>query len=330
MNNQKKHLDILAVLAKKENNLLLENNLKSKLFRKWLIFREFLEGRAKLGDTFLTLLPGHLRDKKRRLGWDNDLSAQIISRYIFNIFGDYSRELVSLLGYQVYYFRQGIDLNSQRLSFYVLTLLVETIIIADQYCAKKFIKDDSVVIDAGANIGIFSLYVSHLAPQGKIYSFEPTKDTFQVLNKNIISNNLENRISVHNLALGDKIGETELIIAQSDFLNLGNAIINNNIEPKTTSNQKQPVKMITIDDFVKENKITKVDFVKIDTEGYEKQIIKGASETIKRFGPVIACSAYHLKDDKIKIPELIMAINPSYNFKLEKRGEEDLIFWIDQ
>ena len=58
MNNQKKHLDILAVLAKKENNFLLEDSLKSKLFKRWLILREFLEGRAKLGDTFLVFYRG--------------------------------------------------------------------------------------------------------------------------------------------------------------------------------------------------------------------------------------------------------------------------------
>lgn len=85
--------------------------------------------------------------------------------------------------------------------------------------------------------------------------------------------------------------------------------------------------MVTIDSFVEEHKIEKVDFIKMDTEGYERNIIMGAAKTIRRFSPVIVCSAYHLKDDKIKIPELIKSINPEYKYRIEKRGEEDLVFW---
>lgn len=92
----------------------------------------------------------------------------------------------------------------------------------------------------------------------------------------------------------------------------------------------EDISMISIDCFVNDNNIKKVDFIKIDTEGYERQIIKGAKNTIKNFLPVIACSAYHLKDDKTEISALVKSINPNYKYRIEKRAEETLIFWIDK
>ncbi|MEM1671529.1 MAG: FkbM family methyltransferase [Archaeoglobaceae archaeon] len=85
--------------------------------------------------------------------------------------------------------------------------------------------------------------------------------------------------------------------------------------------------MTTIDKFVEETNIEKVDFIKIDTEGYEREIIKGAKETIRKFKPKMAISAYHLPDDKEKIPELILSIRDDYRFKLVNKGDEDLFFF---
>ncbi|MCX7998577.1 MAG: FkbM family methyltransferase, partial [Leptospiraceae bacterium] len=73
--------------------------------------------------------------------------------------------------------------------------------------------------------------------------------------------------------------------------------------------------------------IKQVDFIKIDTEGAEKEIIKGAKETIRKFKPRMAIAAYHLPDDKEKIPELVLSIRDDYKFKLVNKGEEDLFFF---
>jgi hypothetical protein len=84
---------------------------------------------------------------------------------------------------------------------------------------------------------------------------------------------------------------------------------------------------MTLDDFVKEHNIERVDFIKIDTEGSEREIIKGARETIKNFKPRMAIAAYHLPDDKEVIPELVLSIRDDYRFKLVNKGEEDLFFY---
>lgn len=327
MNKKDQYLDILEALSKKENKLLLGSSFGSKLFRKKLIFQEFLDGRVNLSRTFWSMLPELLRPKKALDKWKNDLDIEIMFHYVF---GDYPEEPVDLLGCQTYYLLQReMTKRESYLFFFGLVEFIKEIIMADQYCAREFIKNDSVIIDAGANIGIFSLFASHLAPKGKIYSFEPIESIFGILNKNIISNNLQDSIFVYNLALGDEKGRTEMMV-QDNNMGGGNIILDSDFLKGRESNyhKKESIEMTTIDNFIKENNVEKVDFIKIDTEGYEKQIIQGARNTIKEFSPVISCSAYHLKDDKTKIPELVKSINPNYKFKLANKAEEDLIFWV--
>jgi len=65
-----------------------------------------------------------------------------------------------------------------------------------------------------------------------------------------------------------------------------------------------------------------MDFLKIDTEGYEAEILKGAAGTIKKYKPVLALSAYHKPNDKKELPELVNSIAP---YDCELLGGEDLI-----
>jgi len=61
---------------------------------------------------------------------------------------------------------------------------------------------------------------------------------------------------------------------------------------------------MTLDSFVKEYDVERVDFIKIDTEDSEREILKGAKETIRKFKPRMAIAAYHLLPDDKKIPEI--------------------------
>ncbi len=79
--------------------------------------------------------------------------------------------------------------------------LVYEIMIADQYKAKRFLTKDSIAIDAGANIGIFSIFASLFSPQGKIFAFEPVKNTYEILRKN---SEYYPQIKIFNKGLGAK------------------------------------------------------------------------------------------------------------------------------
>ncbi len=158
-----------------------------------------------------------------------------------------------------------------KLSPYIeLNDLLEGVILQDQYHAKELIKEDSVVIDAGANIGLFSILAAAMAPRGRIYAFEPAPETCNVLNKTVAG--IQN-ITVVEKGLGEKEGIVPFAITNS----MGTSHIITDKNPlRVWKNIEVPV--TTLDDFVKENGLTRVDFIKMDTEGFEAQIINGAKK----------------------------------------------------
>jgi len=190
-------------------------------------------------------------------------------------------------------------------------------------------KPNPVVLDCGANIGIFSLFAGHVNKTSEIYAFEPSSGIFKILEEVVRINGLGN-IHPCKFALGDRNEDVSMLTVE-DGLGVLN-VVENSIHRNYSGVQyqhKENVKMLTMDEFVFNiKKLSRVDFIKIDTEGYERQILTGAGRTIKEFHPVITCSAYHLPDDKKEIPRLLLKMCPEYKWCLENKGEEDFVFWV--
>lgn len=92
------------------------------------------------------------------------------------------------------------------------------------------------------------------------------------------------------------------------------------------------VQTLSIDDLVIDRKLSKVDFIKMDIEGAELSALKGAAETIRRYKPKLAISAYHKPDDLVLIPKYIKSLNPNYQFYLDYYtivGDEIMLYAID-
>lgn len=85
--------------------------------------------------------------------------------------------------------------------------------------------------------------------------------------------------------------------------------------PSVSSTQ---VETISLDDFVRENNLPRVDFIKADIEGFERHMLAGAQETLARFAPKLALCTYHLHDDPEVMANLILQANPKYNI-VQKR-----------
>lgn len=155
------------------------------------------------------------------------------------------------------------------------------------------------IVDIGANVGLYSLYAKHL-PNSQFYSYEPFKFTYDLLNDNIKLNNIKN-VNTYNIGLGNQKGKTILNVCLShDGLNtMGeNPLRFNDINPIE-------VEIDTLDNIFYNNNI-KVDFIKIDTEGYEYNILKGGEKTIKTYKPIIQLE-YHetnMKQCNVKIDDL--------------------------
>lgn len=154
---------------------------------------------------------------------------------------------------------------------------------------KKIVKEQMNVLDIGANIGYFSLMMANLiGPKGKVYAFEPNPKMFLRLKKNLeINPSYSDQIEINQLALGNMEGIAKLFCPPPGLEGLGGLRNTKRIPIDKTIN----VNVITLDKYVKEHNIKKIDFIKLDVEGGEYDVIKGAEDTLTKNHPIILFEA---------------------------------------
>jgi FkbM family methyltransferase len=163
------------------------------------------------------------------------------------------------------------------------------------------VKEGDVVIDAGAWIGDFSAYAA--SKNALCYAFEPTSETYKILRQTAELN--DNRIIPVQKGLGDREYETKIYFGEAS----GGA---NNIYNCSNTDRGETIQITTLDRFVEENKIERIDFIKSDIEGAERDMLKGAKHTLAKFAPKLAICTYHLPDDPVVLTQLILEANPKY------------------
>lgn len=176
----------------------------------------------------------------------------------------------------VYKFRNGLkfSIENAKNKFESSGMATITeIIIYKNYNPPGFeIKENDIIIDIGANIGIFSIYSSLNAKKGKIYAFEPFKKHFSKLNKNLRLNNLAN-VKTFNLAVGKKKGKRDFFVSET-HTGAHSLLENKDTRIKTT------VEVIGLKQIFEENKIKECDLLKIDCEGGEYEILYSTPKKI--------------------------------------------------
>lgn len=174
-----------------------------------------------------------------------------------------------------------------------------------EYGKVKLRKND-VVLDLGANFGMFSAFAS--SKGCNVYAFEPTVKTVDnYLSK---TSELNSNISISNFAVSNYNGMQEFTIDEKDCRCNGISETKTNILQHKEN--KILVPTITIDTFVSQNNLAKVDFIKSDIEGAERLMLKGAKETLKEHAPDLAICYYHLIDDYKVLTDLILEANSDY------------------
>lgn len=159
-----------------------------------------------------------------------------------------------------------------------------------------------VIIDAGANIGVFSLLAAQ--KKAKVYAFEPQQVFFDLLCKNVKLNNFSAFVFCSNYALNNESGTACLSVDKSNLL-----ASSLNIK---RGNDSIAVECITLDEWMNENNLSRVDFIKADIEGAERLFLLGAKRTIRRFKPLLAISAYHFPDDMVILERIVHNICSDY------------------
>ncbi|MBY0244244.1 MAG: FkbM family methyltransferase [Sphingobacteriaceae bacterium] len=145
----------------------------------------------------------------------------------------------------------------------------------------NLVGNDEVIFDIGANIGWYSNHLSKKLPNSLIYAFEPIPETFEQISKNTQLNKAIN-IKLNNVALSDKVQKLSFFYSP----NITGASSSVNI----TENEnmlKLECQTNTIDLFIKEQNISKLDFIKCDVEGAELLVYKGGAESIEKYKPIV-------------------------------------------
>jgi FkbM family methyltransferase len=170
------------------------------------------------------------------------------------------------------------------------------------YIKDKFdvtVKKGDVVIDCGAWIGDFSAYAA--CKGAEAYAFEPSRQTVEYLK---ITQKLNGNIHIVEKGLSDK--------KESSYLEHNDLNSEGNFISSKESETAEKIEITTIDNFVAENNLKKIDFIKADIEGFERYMLKGATKTLKTFAPKLAICTYHLPDDPETLAKIILEANPDY------------------
>lgn len=166
------------------------------------------------------------------------------------------------------------------------------------WCFKKILKKNYTVIDAGANIGLTSIFAGKLIGEnGSVYAFEPMPKTYDILCYNIKLNKLKN-INAINCGLSDFEGNAKIF--DNLHINRGAASL--------FSDKKENgivVKINTLDTKVEEYKIPDIDFMKIDIEGSEYPMLKGCQNIFRSNKKPMICLEFSRDVKSNYKPELI-------------------------
>jgi len=163
---------------------------------------------------------------------------------------------------------------------------------AESRFIKQFLKPGMVVLDIGAHHGYYSLLASQkVGPTGRVIAFEPSLRERRILLQHLRLNACTN-VQVEETALGETEGRAEFFVVQ------GRETGCNSLRPPDVRQPTQAteVRVARLDDFIRQQDLKRVDFVKMDVEGAELSVLKGATEFLERRPrPVIFCEVQDLR-----------------------------------
>ena len=151
---------------------------------------------------------------------------------------------------------------------------------------RHWLKPGDVFFDIGANIGLFTLIAARqVGPTGHVYAFEPSQREAAFLQRNLNLNHLTN-VTIVNCAVGEKPGTAQFGISTDG----GTNSLRRNPHPQQQIESWQSVQVTTLDEFIAANNIQRVALMKIDVEGGEVNVLRGASRLLNSdHPPVILC-----------------------------------------
>ena len=189
-----------------------------------------------------------------------------------------------------------------------------------KYAIDELTTLDSVrnkdIIDAGGYVGDTALLFSSYTDKN-IHVFEASPSNMDIIRETIRLNHLENIVPVSK-ALGEKSGTATFSLGER---NSCNSLVE---RPGYNYPDHIEVPVVTLDDYVRENDL-EVGLIKVDIEGGEQQLLKGAVETIRTQHPILLISIYHSANDFFEIKPMIEKICDKYTFRIIKPANSAIV-----
>jgi len=177
-----------------------------------------------------------------------------------------------------------------------------------EYKSENFdIKDTDIIIDIGGHIGLFSLYASQFCKNGLIYSFEPVPENYNLLIDNIQSNDL-NQIKSFNLAVSNSNSNVKLYLNDDEA---GHSMF-------SKSSKTITVDSISLQQIFDDNNIKNCNFLKLDCEGTEYEILQNLPLSyFNKIEKIVI--EYHMADSHPELLENLKKLLISQNYSLKTK-----------
>ena len=173
---------------------------------------------------------------------------------------------------------------------------------AEAQLYRQVIAPGSTVIEVGANIGALTLALADIVGvEGRVIAFEPQPENFSLLYKNIVANSFEGIVSVYDVAVGSEPKYSAAIPALAE-------IFNNNYGGVELGSGARYASVTTLDLMIYNGNPS---FIKIDVEGMEADVLRGATETIKKYRPVL-----YVENDRADKSEELLRLIASLDYKM--------------
>jgi FkbM family methyltransferase len=150
----------------------------------------------------------------------------------------------------------------------------------------RTLTDSSVVYDVGAHVGILTVIAARRVERGLVYAFEPSRPNFDLLARHVRINGFSNRVIVSNVLVGDRMA------ADVPFAHRAEPFTANSLAYGLDGAETTLTPMITIDQLIERGEARPPSHIKIDVEGYEAAVLRGAGDTLHRFRPLVICAMH--------------------------------------
>jgi len=146
--------------------------------------------------------------------------------------------------------------------------------------------EESVVFDVGAHVGFMTLMAARRVTCGSVYAFEPSPGNFEMLERHVRINGCSSRVVASNVLVGDHV------TSSVPFVHRRGQFTANSLAYAIEGGDTTATAMVTIDHLVARGEARPPTVVKIDVEGFEAAVLRGASDTLRRFRPLVICAMH--------------------------------------